>query len=242
MDSAIFWLYAIQEYVCLYLPAGTTEETPSQLSTFTEQEQEMTDLEKLTIQLQSVTYEEIELREILDIYIKKDLNNRLKSLEMLKKEHKEVMSDLQKLPIEISEALNKSKQLIEENESYVFLNSLVLQDLTPLKKDTHALRLENKKLLEEQISLQESCEEVKKLFKEVLEIICDPCAEQHQHVHGRVLEQIPSLVVQSAAFPESTAGVVTSLLRTDIRAEVILYALSPVENFLGVDHGSLSFT
>ncbi|ERE84311.1 putative disks large-like protein [Cricetulus griseus] len=99
---------------------------------------------------------------------------------MLKKEHKEVMSDLQKLPIEISEALNKSKQLIEENESYVFLNSLVLQDLTPLKKDTHALRLENKKLLEEQISLQESCEEVKKLFKEVLEIICDPCAEQHQ--------------------------------------------------------------
>ncbi|ERE87042.1 putative disks large-like protein [Cricetulus griseus] len=38
---------------------------------------------------------------------------------MLKREHKQVMSDLQKLPIEISEALNKFKQLIEENESYM---------------------------------------------------------------------------------------------------------------------------
>ncbi|MEJ1281976.1 BICD family like cargo adaptor 1 [Cricetulus griseus] len=128
----------------------------------------MTDSENLTIQLQSVTYEQIELHGILENYINKDLNNRLNSLEMLKKEHKQVMSDLQKLPIEISEALNKCKQLIEENESYVFLNSLVLQDLTPLKKDTHVLRLENKKLLEEQIGLQESCEEVKKLFRRSL--------------------------------------------------------------------------
>lgn len=43
------------------------------------------------------------------------------SLEMLQREHKQVMSDLQKLPIEISEALNKCKWLIEENESYMYV-------------------------------------------------------------------------------------------------------------------------
>ncbi|EGW06783.1 Disks large-like 5 [Cricetulus griseus] len=140
----------------------------------------MTELENFTIQLQSVTYEQIELRGILDNYINKDLNNRLKSFEMLKREHKQVMSDMQNLPMEISEALIQCKRLIEENESYIFLNSLVLRDLTPLRKNADVLRLENRKLLEEQLGLQEACEEVKKLFKEVHEKIHDPCAEQHQ--------------------------------------------------------------
>ncbi|OBS68157.1 hypothetical protein A6R68_03307, partial [Neotoma lepida] len=103
-------------------------------------------------------------------------NARLNSLEKLKKEHKQVMLDLQKLPMEISDALNKVEQLTEENKSL----SLVLQDLTELKKNVHELRLEKRKLLEEKIALQESCEEVKKLLKEAHEKICDPCAEQHQ--------------------------------------------------------------
>ncbi|CAH7125090.1 Gm3138 [Phodopus roborovskii] len=161
----------------------TTREAPS--PTFTEQEQQLTEVEKLTIQLQSMTYEQIELRGILDNYISKDLNNRLRSLEMLKKEHKQVMLDLQKLPVEISDALNKCKRLTEENESYIYLNSLVLQELTPLKTNVHVLRLENGKLLEEQIGLEESCEEVKKLFKEIHEI-SDPCVEQHQVSSSRI--------------------------------------------------------
>uniref|UniRef100_A0A8C8W4Y3 Disks large homolog 5 N-terminal domain-containing protein n=1 Tax=Peromyscus maniculatus bairdii TaxID=230844 RepID=A0A8C8W4Y3_PERMB len=78
----------------------------------------MTKLEKLTLQRQSITYERVELHGILGTYIDKDLQNRLNSFEMLKKEHKQVMLDLQKLPMEISDGVNKVKQLIEENVSY----------------------------------------------------------------------------------------------------------------------------
>ena len=42
--------------------------------------------------------------------------HRLNSLEMRKKEHKQVMLDLQKWPMEISDALDKYKRLREENE------------------------------------------------------------------------------------------------------------------------------
>lgn len=44
--------------------------------------------------------------------------HRLNSLEMQEKEHKQVMLDLQKWPMEISDALDKCKRLREENESY----------------------------------------------------------------------------------------------------------------------------
>ncbi|XP_035309816.1 STAM-binding protein-like isoform X2 [Cricetulus griseus] len=56
---------------------------------------------------------------------------------------------------------------------FIFLNSLVLQDLTPLEKNV-CLRFEDRKLLEGQIGLQESFEELKKLFKEVHEKIVAP--------------------------------------------------------------------
>lgn len=43
--------------------------------------------------------------------------NRLHSLEMLIMEHKFVVTDLQKLSMEISDVLSKCKWLIEEKES-----------------------------------------------------------------------------------------------------------------------------
>ncbi|CAH6780012.1 AABR07066379.1 [Phodopus roborovskii] len=158
----------------------TTREASSQLSTFTEEAQQMEILEELSIKLQSMKYERIQLRAILASYTKKNLNNRLNSFEMMKKDHERVMSDLQKLPLEISDSLNKCNQLIEENESYSYLHSLILRDLTQVKNHVHVLRLEKRKLWEEQIALRGTCEEVKKLFKEVQEKICEPCAEEHQ--------------------------------------------------------------
>ncbi|XP_076404009.1 disks large homolog 5-like isoform X2 [Peromyscus maniculatus bairdii] len=154
----------------------TTGEAPSQLSTFAEQEQEMNDVEKLTFQLQSMTYEQTELYGILDTYTNMDLKNRMDSLDMLKKEHKQVMLDFQKFPVEVIDALNRCKQLVEKNASY----SLKLRDLAQLKRNVRELRLENRKLWEEQVALQESCEEVRKLLKEAHEKIRDPCAEQQQ--------------------------------------------------------------
>ncbi|XP_036034640.1 uncharacterized protein LOC118578093 [Onychomys torridus] len=140
----------------------------------------MTKLEKLTLQLQIITYELIELYEILAIYTDKDLQNRLNSFEMLKKEHKQMMLDLQKLPMEISDGVNKVKQLIEENVSYSYLHSQALQDCTQLKENVHVLRLKNRLLWEEQIELQESCEELKRCLMEAYEMIFDPSAEQQQ--------------------------------------------------------------
>nr|XP_042140512.1 uncharacterized protein LOC107401188 isoform X3 [Peromyscus maniculatus bairdii] len=107
-------------------------------------------------------------------------SSRLNSFGMLKKEHKQVMSDLQKMPMEISDSVNKVKQLIEENVSYSYLHSQVLRDCIQLKKNVHLLRLKNRLLRKEQIKLQESCEELKRQLKEAHEMICDPSAEQQQ--------------------------------------------------------------
>ncbi|XP_040597239.1 disks large homolog 5-like [Mesocricetus auratus] len=173
----------------------TTEEAPSQNSTVTEQDQQMEKLEELTIKLQSTKYEQMELRAILASYTKKNLNNRLNAFEIMKKEHKQVMSDLQKLPLEISDALNKCKQLTEEKESYSYLHSLILRDLTQVKNNVHELRMEKRQLCQEQTALRETCEEVKKLFKEVQEKICVPCAEQHQEEES-LDERLKNLLIQ----------------------------------------------
>ncbi|XP_059130080.1 disks large homolog 5-like isoform X3 [Peromyscus eremicus] len=115
----------------------TTGKTPTQTSTSTEQEQQMTKLEKLTLQLQSITYERIELHGILTSYTDMDLQNS-------------------------------------------YLHSQVLRDWTQRKESVHVLRLKNRQLWKEQIELQESCEELKRLLKEAHEMICDPSAEQQQ--------------------------------------------------------------
>ena len=60
------------------------------------------------------------------------------------------------------------------------LHSQMAQELPELKNSIHGLRAEKRKLREEQIALQETCEEVKRLLKEVRETVCDPCAEQQQ--------------------------------------------------------------
>ncbi|OBS60500.1 hypothetical protein A6R68_08375, partial [Neotoma lepida] len=159
----------------------TTREAPSQLSTFTEQEQLLKAIEKLTIQLYDMTQERNELREILANY-NKDLNNRLNfELEMLKIEHKQEIPDMQKLPMEISEAVDKCKHLMEENESVSYYHrQATLREWNQLKKNVCILRQQNRLLSKEQIELQESCEKVKRFLKEFHEMICGPSAEQQQ--------------------------------------------------------------
>ncbi|XP_052588293.1 RB1-inducible coiled-coil protein 1-like [Peromyscus californicus insignis] len=172
--------------------ARTTRVAPSQCSTFTEQEQEqeMKKLEKLTIRLHDMECERNELRGILANYTNKDLNNRLNfELEMLEMEHKQVMSALQKLPMEISDALNKCKGLIEETEYFSYLHGRFLQECNHLKRNVRVLTIQNTQLWKEQIELQKTCEEVKKLLKEAHEKICDPCAEQQQEQEN--LEERP---------------------------------------------------
>ncbi|EGW03291.1 Disks large-like 5 [Cricetulus griseus] len=87
-------------------------------------------------------------------------------LEMLNMEHQKVMLDLQKLPKEINEALQKCKQLTEETVSCRILHRQLLNEWTQLKEKVRVLREENRKLRREQISLQESSEEMKMLCGE----------------------------------------------------------------------------
>ena len=63
---------------------------------------------------------------------------------------------------------------------FSYLHSLVQQNLTELENNAHMLRVEKRKMWEEQIELLESCEEVKRLLKEVHEKICGPCVVQQQ--------------------------------------------------------------
>ncbi|XP_076400341.1 disks large homolog 5-like [Peromyscus maniculatus bairdii] len=112
-----------------------------------------------------MTCDRNELHGILTNYINKDLNHRLNfELEMLKMEHKQVMSDLQKSPIEIIDALDKCTGLIEETESFSYINVQVLLECTQLKKNLYVLRLKNRLPWKEQTELQESCEELKRLL------------------------------------------------------------------------------
>ncbi|XP_035309797.1 shootin-1 isoform X2, partial [Cricetulus griseus] len=132
-------------------------------TSLTKQEQQVNKLDKLTHQLEMLTNERNELQGILANYTNKDLNNRLNfELELLNMEHQKVMLDLQKLPKEINEALQKCKQLTEETVSCRQL----LNEWTQLKEKVRVLREENRKLRREQISLQESSEEMKMLCGE----------------------------------------------------------------------------
>lgn len=139
----------------------------------------MKEVEDLTIQIQSIKYEQIELCGFMTNYYYKDLNKRMNSLEMRENEHKQVMSDLQKWPMEISDASKKCKGLRKQNKTYSYLHSQIGRELPELKNRIHVLRAKKRTLWEEQIALQESCEEGKRLLKELREI-CDPCAEKHQ--------------------------------------------------------------
>ncbi|KAL6084786.1 hypothetical protein STEG23_005563, partial [Scotinomys teguina] len=164
---------------------GTTGKasTPTSL---TEQEHQMNNVDKLTFQLQQIKNERDELRVMLANHINKDLNNRQNfELEMLNMEHKKVTLDAEILPEDISEVFNQCKKLTEENVSY----SQLLSECTQLKEKVSILREENQKLWGQQISLQESCEELKQICGEAQEKIYDL---QDKEKQGGLLEYPPN--------------------------------------------------
>ncbi|XP_037052777.1 disks large homolog 5-like isoform X5 [Peromyscus leucopus] len=147
----------------------------------------MNKVDRLTRQLQMMTNERNELSIMLANFTNNDLNNRLNfELEMLNMEHKKVMVDLEKFPNEISEALNKCKELTEETVSCSILHSQLLSEWTHLKEKVSILREENRKLRGEQISLQESCEEMRRLCGEAHEKIYDLWAKEKQTEAGKI--------------------------------------------------------
>ncbi|EDL20679.1 mCG1048396 [Mus musculus] len=79
----------------------------------------MKSMEKLKRDLQKIKNERDGLQGILANYTNKDLNNRIKIRTfMLKMQHDQVMTDLKRMPQDISEALYKYKELTKENQFY----------------------------------------------------------------------------------------------------------------------------
>ncbi|XP_059104748.1 disks large homolog 5-like isoform X2 [Peromyscus eremicus] len=161
----------------------------------TEQEQQLNQVEKLKLQLQMMTNDRNELSEFLAHY-NNELNNRLNcEHEMQNTEQKKDMSDVKKLPKEISEALYKCTELSEKTKTYRTLYSQHLSEQTQLKEKVRMLLEDKKKLQGEQILLQESCEEAKRLCEEAHEKIYDLWTRQLQE-HQRLQENLQSLMKQ----------------------------------------------
>nr|XP_042125944.1 uncharacterized protein LOC121826198 isoform X2 [Peromyscus maniculatus bairdii] len=143
-------------------------------------EQQLNQVEKLKLQLQMMTNDRNELREFLAHY-NNELNNRLNlENERQNMEHKKDMSDVKKLPKEISEALYKCTELSEKTKTYRTLYSQHLSEQTQLKEKVRMLLEDKKKLQGEQILLQDSCEEAKRLCEEAHEKMYDLWTRQLQ--------------------------------------------------------------
>ncbi|KAM7318265.1 hypothetical protein ACRRTK_023002 [Alexandromys fortis] len=156
---------------CFWGKRRTTGKARTSAS-LTEQEQQMNKVEELTPQLQMMTNERNQLRAILANYTNNDVNNRLNSeLEELKMDHQKETSELEK-----------------------FHNRL-LRERTQMKEKVAMLREDNRKLQQEQIFLQESCEETKRLCEEALEKIGDLLTKQQQE-HQRLEEHLQFLLKQ----------------------------------------------
>ncbi|XP_076410536.1 disks large homolog 5-like [Peromyscus maniculatus bairdii] len=174
---------------------GTTRKASSTPFFLTEQEKQLNQVDKLTLQLQMMTNERNELLELLALYNNNELNNRLKSeIDMLKTQHKE-MSDVKKFPKEVCEASYRCKKLSEQTNSYHTLYSQLLSEWTQLREKVSMLKEDNRKLHGEQISLQESCEEARRLCEEAHEKMYDLWTKQQQE-HQRLEEDLQSLMKQ----------------------------------------------
>ncbi|XP_076410621.1 disks large homolog 5-like isoform X2 [Peromyscus maniculatus bairdii] len=174
----------------------TTRKASSTPVFLTAQEQQLNQVDKLTLQLQMMTNERNELLEFLALYNNNELNNRLKSeLEMLKTQHKKEMSDIKKFPKEICEASYKCKELSEQTNSYRTLYSQLLSEWTRRMEKVSMLKEDHRKLQGEQILLQESCEEARRLCEEAHEKIYDLWTKQQQE-HQRLEEDLQHLLKQ----------------------------------------------
>eukprot|EP00072_Mus_musculus_P062252 XP_011243563.1 PREDICTED: disks large homolog 5-like [Mus musculus] len=161
--------------------AGSAGEASQQAPTINEQEKRHERLEKLKRELQNIKNARDELQGILANYTNKDLNDRINfETFMLEMQHDQVMTNLKRMPQDISEALSKCKQLTKENQFYCFRNCHLLIESNLIQHKVRMLRKENRQLLREQIALEEGNTETKILCKEGSQKIKDHYTKQQQ--------------------------------------------------------------
>uniref|UniRef100_E9Q528 Predicted gene 17175 n=1 Tax=Mus musculus TaxID=10090 RepID=E9Q528_MOUSE len=160
---------------------GSAGEVSPQAPTINEQEKRQERLEKLKRELQNIKNARDKLQGILAYYTRKDLNDRINfETFMLEMQHDQVMTDLKRMPQDISEALSKCKQLTKENQFYCFRNCHLLIESNLIQHKVRMLWKENRQLLREPIALEECNIETKILCKEGSQRIKDHYTKQQQ--------------------------------------------------------------
>nr|XP_017455217.2 spetex-2F protein [Rattus norvegicus]XP_038949697.1 spetex-2F protein [Rattus norvegicus] len=112
-------------------------------------EKRLRKLKELKFEIQKCKFERDVLSQILDLYVNDGLNDRLNvELPMLKSQHEMRTMDMHKMTNWISDAMEKYKELKQENNSYRIRNFHLLNECNELKKNVRILMNENRKLVE----------------------------------------------------------------------------------------------
>ncbi|EDL20671.1 uncharacterized protein LOC385138 [Mus musculus] len=174
--------------------AGSFRKASPQTPNINENEKRIKRLEKLKRDLQNIKNERDELQGILAKY--KDLNDRINfETFMLEMQHNQVMTDLKRMPQDISEALYKYKQLTTENQFYCCRNCHLLIESKLIQHKVRILWKENRQLLREQIASEECNIKTKILCKEGSQKIKDKYSRQSA---GKQIIVVPGSKAEAA--------------------------------------------
>ncbi|XP_076400739.1 disks large homolog 5-like [Peromyscus maniculatus bairdii] len=133
------------------------------------------EMQRLNMELQMMTKERNQLRDQLFFIRKGPANNRPNTwYEDLRMEHEEVMTDLQRLQNENTEASEKVDELANLTVLYRGLHSQVLMEHTQLKEQVAMLRQENQNRTEDWVLL--------KIHLEALKLISEDQEEEPSYL------------------------------------------------------------
>ncbi|XP_076400730.1 disks large homolog 5-like [Peromyscus maniculatus bairdii] len=139
------------------------------------------EMQRLNMELQLMTRERNELRDQLFFIRKGSMHNRPNTwYEDLKMEHEEVMTDLQRLQNENTEASEKVDELANLTVFYRGLHSQVLMEHTQLKEQVAMLRQENNSRTEDWVLLKIYLAAFKLIWEDQEEETSDLQTQQQQ--------------------------------------------------------------
>ncbi|XP_037057862.1 disks large homolog 5-like [Peromyscus leucopus] len=186
------------------------------------------EMQRLNMELQLVTRERNELRGQLFFIRKGPVHNRPNTwYEDLKMEHEEVMTDLQRLQNENTEASEKVDELANLTVFYRGLHSQVLMEHTQLKDQVAMLRQENKNRTEDWVLLKHHLEALKLICEDQEEQTSDPQTQQQQEFERlegslQVLRKQKEMITQEKDLAEKLQH---HFEVSQMRSEKVIHAL-----------------
>ncbi|XP_076787632.1 uncharacterized protein LOC117705746 [Arvicanthis niloticus] len=169
------------KFLSVYLSPDSARQTSSQNSTINYQKQ-MTKLEELKLKIKKMSFEEEEISEMLNLYNYDDLNYRMNiEFNIIKSNHEKTIMNIQKITESITDAMERYKELIEENYAYSTRHCQLLRECSQLKDNIRVLlQSGNRNLLVEQSEPQVSYGEDKSFCEEANKNIYVPSAKHQQ--------------------------------------------------------------